>query len=135
LPKLRAANKGKVGKRELNVAAERSRSLTKQVVEQFKAERDDKGILFLGEMDRLVEKSVNVIKNQADILEDTDNTQLQAAMLPDHLDNLNKVMKLGKEVYNLNKEASLEDKAKHQVNILMNFDPMKHRKAPDISVD
>jgi len=101
-----------------------SKELTKVFTKTFEQERKEKGILFLQDMDVMVKKSATVIGNQIDFIAKQENPIMQASLLPDHMDNLNKLTKIGKEVYALDKEMSLEDQQKYQLNVLMNFNPL-----------
>ncbi len=98
--------------------------LTEDALEKFKAERETKGILFLGRMGEMVDQNMRTLERQAARIEDGDD-DLVDGLLPTHLDNLGKVQKLGAAVYGLDKEASVEDQQKLQLQIIMNYNPLE----------
>lgn len=96
--------------------------LTEDAVEKFKQERESKGFIFLGRMSELVDKNLKTVEAQAQRIEDGDDDYVDGT-LPTHLENMSKLQKLGTSIYGLEKEATVEDLQKLQLNVIMNFDP------------
>jgi len=96
--------------------------LTENAIEKFKKEREDKGYLFLGRMGEMVEKNLKTLERQAERIDEGDDDYVDA-ILPTHLDSMAKLNKIGSSVFGLDKEATVEDKQKLQLNVIMNFDP------------
>ncbi len=116
-------SKGKVKSDKL----ENSRALTKATVKSFEEERKEKGTIFLGEMDELVKKGTVMVKQQSAAIENMP-APVQAGFLGDHLDNMKKLMAVGKDTYGLDKQVSVEDNAKYQIAVITKWDPMEAMK-------
>lgn len=110
--------------------------LTEKAIELFKKEREDKGYLFLGRMGEMVEKNMKTLEKQAVRIDEGDDDYVDS-MMPVHLDNLTKINKIGSSVYGLDREATVEDKQKLQLNVIMHFDPRqaKMKAASGIIID
>ena len=87
-------------------------------------------------MGEMVEKNMKTLEKQAVRIDEGDDDYVDS-MMPVHLDNLTKINKIGSSVYGLDREATVEDKQKLQLNVIMHFDPRqaKMKAASGIIID
>lgn len=98
-----------------------SKKVTEKVIESFKQDRLNRGVLHLSKMDIMMNRAHNVLdKESIAVLNNTkDNVGIGI-----HLSHLNQAHRLAKDVYKIDADDR-HDSSKVNLAIIMQFDPAK----------
>ena len=100
-----------------------SRQLTERTVMDIEQRRKKGGVRLITKMDRVVRRaSTSLDKQSIEVLEGGED----APHLGDHIINIKNLVKVGKELYNIDAEGN-ENRAKMNVAVLMSFNPLEHQ--------
>ena len=116
---LRGLKQLKMTGKKKPIKAMATRQLTEETVLSFEQARRRKGMVHLEKMDMLVTKAHSVINKESKIVAKGGK---EAPSLSEHLDNMNKIHKIGASVYKIDADSG-ENNAKVNIAILTNFNP------------
>lgn len=104
-----------------------SAQLTEQRVLSIEERRKKGGVKFITRMDRVVRKASTSLE------EESEQVAIGKAHLGDHIVNIKNLVKVGKEVYNIDADGG-GDSAKMNIAILMGFNPLDNQKEEVIDI-
>jgi hypothetical protein len=107
--------------RDRNASAE----ITKKRILSIEERRKKGGVKFITRMDRLVRKATTALADESE------QVAIGKAHLGDHINNMKNLVKVGKDVYNIDADGG-HDAAKMNIAILMGFDPMANQQDDDV---
>ena len=104
-----------------------SNEITKKRILSIEERRKKGGVKFITKMDRLVRKATTSLESESE------QVAIGKAHLGDHINNMKNLVKVGKDVYNIDADGG-HDAAKMNIAILMGFDPMANQKDDAIDI-
>lgn len=110
-------------RRDRNTSVE----VTKKRILSIEERRKKGGVKFITKMDRLVRSATISLESESE------QVAIGKAHLGDHINNMKNLVKVGKDVYNIDADGG-HDSAKMNIAILMGFDPMANQQEDVIDI-